>query len=317
MNSFPWTRSTHTGIDLGARWIKAVEIETDGSIVRTARLPRGKGPTNESESSRACKLLRRQGFGLRQVTLLASSNTLRRQVIRLPESTDPLRDDAIIRNQFGDQEGEPGEASTIGWWELPRSCRPSDGREALAFECDYSSTEAWLNGFDAEGIRVRALDTHSSAMARVATDQDCVVADLGWSRVGLTLVVGGLPVYERSDSASGMASLIAAEAERTARTSEQVEAQLRSRTSDQHLHALPNALNWARVISESISATSDYGVRRYGLENAPRIWLTGGGATPEISKTICTLLGEDSALDSTGVEVDLIGAWAAARRWAA
>lgn len=312
-----WLKPTSTGIDLGGRWIKAVELYSDGSVARSARLPRKPGAQDQDEASRLCELLRRQGFQLRTATILTGNGALRRQVIGLPEKADPVRDDAIIQNQLGDLQSEHGRRGAIGWWELPRSCRPSDGREALAVETDHASTASWLHGFDSQGVRVQGVDTHSSVFSRVAADQNCVIADLGWSGVGLTLVVGGLPVYERSDPASGLGSLIEAESTRTQRVTTQVEALLRSDASELGVLHLPGALSWARVIGESVTATADYGVRRYGLEGPLRVWLTGGGATPEVIETLGTLLGSDSVVGACGVDVDLIGAWAAARRWAA
>ncbi|MFT5422474.1 MAG: hypothetical protein ACI89L_000231 [Phycisphaerales bacterium] len=310
----PWHRATRTGIDLGTRWIKAVELNADGSVARCVRFPRGAEALDESEIARLCEILRRQGFTLRTVTLLAAQGSLRRQVVRLPDKPDPTRDDAIVRNQFAELEGEPGE---IAWWELPRSRRATDGREALAYEADHATTAALLGGFEAQGVRVRGIDTHSSAFTRAVGRGDCVVADLGWSRLGLMLAVEGLPVYERSDPAGGLESLVRAETERTERTGEQVESLIRNEDSDRGLLGLPGAMGWARTTAESITATADYAVRRYALAETPRVVLTGGGATEEVARALGGLIGLELEVAGGGVEADQFAALAAARRWAA
>jgi len=313
----PWHRTTRTGIDLGSRWVKAVELNADGSVARTARVPRGADTLDEREIARLCDVLRRQGFSLGSVNLLATHDALRRQVIRLPDKPDSARDDAIVRNHFADQEGGSGLDGPVGWWELPRSQRKTDGREALAYGADDNITGAWLRGFESQGVFVRAIDTHSSAFTRSLGDRDCVAADLGWSRLGLTLAVGGVPVYERAEAASGLDELVRAEAERTGRTCEQVELLMQNERSERALLGLPGAMGWARAVCESIAATADYAVRRYGLAEAPRVVLAGGGATEEVVQTFTSLFGAGYAVERAGTAADQFAALSAARRWAA
>jgi len=315
--NLPWHRTTRTGIDLGSRWIKAVELRADGSVAHRARLPRQGAVLDEREVSRLCEILRRQGFALGSVSLLAAHEALRRQVIRLPDKADAARDDAIVRNHFEGLDGVSEGPCEIAWWELPPSRRATDGREALAYAADPGMTGAWLRGFDAQGVVVRGIETHSSALTRAAGDRDCVVADLSWSRLGLTLTVGGLPVYERSESASGLDTLVRAEAERCGRTIDQIEALVRNEASERGLLGLPGAMGWARGVSDSITATADYAVRRYGLSESPRVLLTGGGATREITQTLGGLLDTACEVEFAGVEADQLAARSAARRWAA
>lgn len=298
-------RLTPIGLDVGTRWIKAVQLRRDRdgyAVAATARVQR----TAESdalegdEARRIAGVLMRQGFSGCEVALTVPGSKLHKSVMELPsrDSGAPLEQLARVELARG-AKCDPAQMESAVW-ALPGGGRAGEGTHMMGVACTRADALAMIDGAESAGLRVIALDTQATAQARACAMAPAkagagplwgalsMIVDLGWSRTDIALFVGDVLVYERSLDSAGLEH---AHCEITRRLGieDEVAAWLvehggMSAPTGAHdadkerllSEAVELVEDYARSIAGEVTTSQAYGGRRFGNGLTPRVLLLGG-----------------------------------------
>jgi Tfp pilus assembly PilM family ATPase len=211
------------GLDVGSRWIKAVQLRRARSgfeLAAALRLRRegaggaGGASLDAAESARVVGVLGRHGFIGRRVSLALPGRGLVRQVMDLPprESGAPL--DQIARAEMARAAKCTPEQMEATWWELPRGARGGETLQAMGVACAHSVADEVINAVESAGLSVIALDASIAATARACRGlldgrqptgvgqpvALAMIVDLGWRGATIGVFAGnnaGVLSYER------------------------------------------------------------------------------------------------------------------------
>jgi len=228
------------GIDVGARQIKAVQLSGAASsrrIEAAVVVPRT-GNDLKQEARHVADALAQGGFKGADIVLAVPSNTLLTGIFELPprDSGAPL--EQIARAELARMHKCDGRSFEMAYWDLPAPARVGAGTHVMAAACPHADANAFLDAFEAQGLRARRLEIHASAVARacraVLPDRGgiAVILDLGWSLARLVLLHKDVVVYERKLAKGALGSLVAAEAKGHDQSSDAVERLLIARGLD-------------------------------------------------------------------------------------
>lgn len=222
------------GLDLGARRVKAIQLEhgPDGPRIAAAAVaPRagsgaGGSVVTAAEVAGLSDLLYRTGFDGRHVVLAAPSARLLTGVMELPPRAADGRHqvpvEQIARMELARSHKIGPDTFEMGCWDLPPPHRNAKGTHLMAVGLPHAAAGALLDAFDPSGLRVRAIDVASGALARAcaaatastdgraggeASRQMTAFLDVGWGATMLTLVHRGAVIYDRALHDAGLAEL--------------------------------------------------------------------------------------------------------------
>lgn len=216
-----WMRSKRRGpigLDLGSRWIKAVQLSgAPGAwrIAAASMLPRPQSgePITSEEISRAAEVLARQGFTGEEVVVTVPNEKLICGILDMPPKDSGAPVDQIARAELASiHRIEPGNFE-MAWWELPLGGRGRESTRVMAAACPHAAAEEWIGLLAGGGFEVVALDTEAACISRLCgtmshSQSDVLpVLDLGWRAARLVLMHQGTIVYERRLSEAGLAPL--------------------------------------------------------------------------------------------------------------
>ena len=230
------------GLDIGERWIKAVQLSADASrihaVVSVARTPGENASLTAHECRRLVTILSRRGFLGRRAVVAVPSGAVMSSILELPPPTSPAPRHEIARTELADAHRRDPQAMEVDFWDIPAPARRTEGSPAMAAGCTHEDAERLLDPLERAGLRVEALDLPCWAVARLAaaapstSDHDSaalsdqtagqdhesghdseaaphaasIVAavDLGWSSATLILLHQGTVVYERNLPTAGL-----------------------------------------------------------------------------------------------------------------
>jgi Tfp pilus assembly PilM family ATPase len=202
------------GLDIGSRMIKAVQFgRARGRRVVTASVSIARARPGETidrdEVQRLSRVLSQQGFAGRQVVISAPGEHLMASVIDMPPRDSGAPYDLIASQEFARlQSQEPGQFE-VAWWDIPQPARSSSAK-VMAVGCAHVDTDPVLDLLIGCGFDVSAMDSGMCAAARACGGQIgspeniSAVLDLGWYSSRLGLIHGGVVVFDRTLSGSGM-----------------------------------------------------------------------------------------------------------------
>jgi Tfp pilus assembly PilM family ATPase len=207
------------GLDIGARRVKAVQLEPTapaagvgggapaGWRVATAtcvnRTAPGK-PLDAGEAARLVDTLDRLGFVGSRVVLAAPSDKLITGMLELPRAGGgqiPL--EQIARVELARNNKVAPESFEMGCWELPVPARAGKAVHVMAVGFPHADATQLLDLVERAGLDVVGVDARSCALARACaaavTRPPGITAllDLGWNAASLVLVYTGTIVYAR------------------------------------------------------------------------------------------------------------------------
>ena len=287
------------GLDVGSRWVKAVQIERARSsrrIVAAASLPRTRPGTamDEGEAARVMKALWRQGFSGMRVVLAVPPEKLLSGVMELPARASGVPLDEIARQELARSNRCEAGQIEMAWWELPGGARAAEGTHVMAVGCRHGDANALMDQFEAAGAEVVALDVQSPALARacgplLGTAQTLgAVVELGWNATQVLVLRGSVVVYERSMKEHGLGPLQASiqaklgvEADVVRAVVEKIGCGSASAPEYEDWEPADRARSLvsghAEGIAEEVKLSLAYAERRFG--SAPeRVLVTGGGS---------------------------------------
>jgi Tfp pilus assembly PilM family ATPase len=240
------TRSA-SGVDVGARSVKAVQFATDrvgdGSwrVAAVAEMPREAtpetpaagqpaAPQSQSQGATAAKVppltvaevrrlvatLERQGFEGSNVVLAVPNDRVYSSMLELPPRSSNAPLEQIARLEMARSHRLAPDAFEMGSWDLPAAARATRQTHVMAVACTHADAAALMDPFEAEGLTVTALDVKAAALARACApllDADAGgitgLVDLGWTSATLSLMHQGVVIYGRTLGDSGLHKLYA------------------------------------------------------------------------------------------------------------
>lgn len=307
------TSPTPIGLDLGARWIKAVQLAPGGStgpawrVVAAARVLRRGPELDARETSRIESILHRRGFSGSRVVLAAPADRLMSAELTLPPAASGAPLDQIARAELARVSRKDPASMEIGWWPVPPpgGSKPAESTHAMAVSCARAEIEQTLATFESLGLEVIAVDTPAWALTRGVSallsaesfrPELCAVLDMGWSRASLTIIRDAVPVYERTLPDLGVQS-IDAELRKTLQFNDEVCAHLIERVgvpgaagvtsmtkgsadpwSQEPGEGSRRVADYLHRVAAEVKASLSYLAHRYPAWPVDVMMCTGGGA---------------------------------------
>src|SRR5688572_9407291 len=203
------------GLDIGARRVKAVQLEQSGgsssgwrvaAVACVNRTAPGKLMAPD-EASRLWDTLDRLGFQGSRVVLAAPSDKLITGMLELPKA-GPIPLEQIARVELARTSKVAPESFEMGCWELPVPNRAGKHVHVMAVGYPHAEAAKLLDLVEHAGFDATALDVRSCALARacagIVSPPPGITAllDLGWASASLVLVYAGMVVYVRGLSES-------------------------------------------------------------------------------------------------------------------
>lgn len=234
-NMRPPRRRSPIGLDVGAKRVKAIQLEAGDAagtwrVVAAATTPRaGAGATGAlltaGEAAAIADLLYRAGFEGRRAVMAAPSGSVVQSVLDLPPRASQAPVEQIARLELARAHRCDPEAFEMGCWDLPAPNRPggqgpSKGTHLMAVALPHAAAASLLDPFEACGLRADALDIAPCALHRACTAVMAPpgaitgILDIGWDAAVLSLLHRGAIVYQRSLAEAGMGQLHAVVARR-------------------------------------------------------------------------------------------------------
>src|SRR3954453_16734348 len=172
---------TPIGLDLGAKRVKAIQLEhgPDGPRVAAAAVaPRagsgaGGSIVTGAEGAGLSHLLYRTGFEGWDVVLAAPAGQLMTGVMELPpraaDGKHPVPVEQIARMELARSHKIGPDTFEMGCWDLPPCNHPhrnGKGTHLMAVGLPHAAAGVLLDAFEPSGLRVRAIDVASCALSR-------------------------------------------------------------------------------------------------------------------------------------------------------
>lgn len=275
--TFPPPRRSPIGLDIGDRWINAVQLERAGAsrpwrIAASARFRRRDAELTDAEVGRIEQILHRLGFSGPRTVVAARPRALTSATITMPPASSGAPLDQIARAELARIARREVSAVEVGWWPVPA---PAGGRQhesthAMAAACARAEVEAIVARFEAAGLEIEAMDTPAWALARAARHmlrtegvrpEMCAVLDMGHGLATLVVLRDGVPVYERMLEDLGVGSL-EEELRKTHGVSEEVAAHIIERVGAPQARGVTSLVKgadpWTSESDEGSRAVGDY-----------------------------------------------------------
>jgi len=216
------------GVDVGGRHIKAAQlarasggrrIEAAASLPRSPRDP--DDPRIHREDVRRLRdVLAARGFRGRRVVLAIPADKLITGIMELPPRGSGAPIEQLARSELARMHRHDPQSFEMACWDLPSPARAGEATYVMAAACSHDDANALLDLFENEGLAVKGLEIHASAVARacgpVLDDVSGIVAilDIGWNLANLALLHQDAVVYERKLGKGGIGPLVSAIARR-------------------------------------------------------------------------------------------------------
>lgn len=207
------------GLELGSRWVKAVQLRGGRgrwAIAAAARFERpagAKAVPDADEAERLASVLDRQGFAGRRVTIVMPAALESAAPVQLPARGSGAPLDEIAAAQLAESARcEPADLC-CAWW--PRGEPAADGTiPAMAVGVRERDADALADALEAGGLEVGAIDARGVALARACAgcvgDPNAVTAvvSVGHSAALVVALHAGRPIFERVLPESGTRELV-------------------------------------------------------------------------------------------------------------
>jgi Tfp pilus assembly PilM family ATPase len=205
------------GLDIGRHSVKAVQLSgvRGGWRMSAAAMVPREDPSAElsaAEVHAVAQVLGRQGFVGNTVVVAAPGEKILGGILETPPASSGAPMEVIARTELAAMHRvEPG-GFEMACWELPGG-RGREGTRVMAAACPHAFAHPYLDLLEAGGLDVLAMDTESTASARMCASTAAgqlamlPLVDLGWSAARLMLLHQGTVTYERRLSELGLGSL--------------------------------------------------------------------------------------------------------------
>ncbi len=311
-------RRSAIGLDLGARRVKAVQLEAAPDAAKGWRVAAAAcvnraapgTPFDHTELARITDTLDRLCFVGNRVVLAAPSDKLITGMLELPR-TGQISLEQIARVELARTSKISPDAFEMGCWELPAQAKATKAAHVMAVGYAHAEAAKLLDLVESAGLDVAAVDVRPCALARACAGVIApppgitALLDLGWSSSSVVLVHMGMVVYVRDLCEAGMNRVYDDLAARLKLEPELVdylfsEVGLREAAESRDGPALPSEArgilsNYADGLVRDLLASFAYVARQYTDSSVSRLLLTGSGATvPGLAEHLTRELGQET-----------------------
>lgn len=297
----PGRRLSPIGLDVGSRFIKAVQFiraRSGPRLLALACVQRSSPDqaVSPSEAAALREVLSRQGFRGRSVVLSGPPGRLLTSVMELPPRSSGAPLDQIARIELARASNCPPDSIELAWWELPAGTRAQEGTHVFALGLRHADALAALDGLEAAGFEVRALDSGILGIARAcgkvgltADSQVTGILDLGWSATTVAVLLGSSLVYQRTLPETALAALHARLIDELKIDADAADFVLRrvglstelpedQRTWELLDDARAILADHFETVGSELRASLSYAARRYSATGSAGVIAAGGGA---------------------------------------
>ncbi len=282
--------ATIIGLDIGSAHVKAAQWQRAPGLggrwhLRAAAWPRLRsGDLDAEEASRISAVLARRGFVGGTAAVLAPAEKVRVEEIDMPAAAVGAGRAAVARMELARAcRIDPG-GFEFETWDLPRVGRPGEAAVG-ATVLVHSDADRLILPLQETGLVVAKIGSAASAFGELLGKSGATidtVADVGFSALSLTVMVGGACVYERRLAELGMHALIASVAESlnlsAARASRALEAVARQPGGALAASLAGPLRQFGSRVGEEILVSLEYASQRYPKAAEGRMLAVGGGA---------------------------------------
>lgn len=297
MANFSFATQSSIGIDIGTRYIRALQLQRVGGawrVLAAASVPRVQQQpiVSQEELARFVGVLDRQGFIGRQVVLAVPDQMLISGVLELPprQSGAPL--DTIAQMELARMHKRQPDSFKMAIWDMPDSARSTGATQVMAAGCDHKDAHQLLDLCEAVGLEVLALDTAAWSLVRACrplfkSDSEVgAILDLGWTSARLMVLYDGVIIYERIVAEGGLGSLHGSLIDRTGLdpkiVSHLIEETGITGTRDTDLPNSPELAatieSYLELLVQLIQESFSYASHRYRDAAGKRLLVVGGGS---------------------------------------
>lgn len=289
------------GIDLGSRAIKAVQMRFGGGrepmVIASAALLRkdSEAPIAIEDITRLAQVLSRRGFRGSDVVLAAPANRLESDMLELPARASGAPVDELASAEIARSAKLDAGAYEAACWDVPVARSGAGaGTSVLAVALRHEDAEALIAPFDLAGLKVRAIEPASCALARAleysakksgdgaGANERSIVAllDLGWHAGTVNLISDGQVLYQRALFECGVGPLYRQLAEKHGLDEEAADVVLCDTSAPEAAGAVVSSLIQAFVaqVAEEVSASLAFARHRYSGRKVNQAVLVGGGS---------------------------------------
>ena len=301
------------GLDLGAHLVKAVQLRhsADGwRLIAAASIPRASGAPGLSgvEAQRIRAVLDRRGFRGNEIVVAVPNDKLLTANLELPLRNPQMPFEQIARQEFARSVKQDMQSFEFAFWDLPLPARAAKATHVLAVGCTTAQSEPMLEGFDAAGFSVCAIDVEACALARACApllappEQITAILEIGWSSSRLSIVHRGIISYCRRLAGTGISTLRQSMAQQLELPDEVVEHLLNDGGALSGKHDENGVANQSRraicahadALIGEVTTSLSYAAHQYPDAAVSRVLLAGGGTMiPGISDYFAAQLGMD------------------------
>lgn len=290
------TGITSIGIDIGARYLKAVQLNGASNNHRleaatvVSRVDTGSElPLHELR--RFCEILARQGFEGKKVVLGLPPEMVMIEMLELPDRLSQTSVEKIVHMEFARTRREDPNSFEMCYWMLPTQTRSSETSHVLATGCRHKHANAILDLFDSCGLQVKSLDVQPFAQGRVCArifgdnTQIIGILDIGWCAARLILLHDQSIIYERTFQEAGLKSLQCRLQKRFGITEQMVERLVidaaQNTSDDPSRRSDVNSIiaSHVDIVKRELQVCLSYAAHRYARWTVDGLVLVGGGAS--------------------------------------
>jgi Tfp pilus assembly PilM family ATPase len=281
---------THTpiGLDIGTSWIKAAQWVRRDRVwrIRSAAWARRTpaAPWSESQADSVAQVLRRRGFTGSSIVLTAPGDKARVVEIEVPIEAIGAGRTAAARMEIARACRVEPSAFEFECWDLPKTGRSGDNALAASM-LPHFEADALVLHFAQAGLTTRRIAPPASAFGVLAgPDPDLITgfADLGASALTLTVLVGGVCVYERRLTELGLNLLVDTIAASFGLDRQHAERLLRATRVDPEsvsAKAVREACrSFGNRVGREIAVSCEYASHRFARATDGPVYALGGGA---------------------------------------
>lgn len=280
--------SSAIGLDIGSRCIKAAQWRRAGGrwTLRAAAWPR-RAPGRDLpalEAQRLAAVLRRRGFAGDLTVLVAPGDRARVAEFDLPAAAQGPGRRAAARMELARVCRLDPAAFEFELWDLPRAPRPGETAVAAAV-LPHADADAFVEPLQDAGLAIAAIapqsDVFRALLAAPARDAIDAVVDLGVSALALSVLVGGVCVYERRLPELAADELAKSVADACRLSADDAQRVLHAAGEGSFLasDAIAGPLRaFGAKVGDEIAVSLEYAAHRYPQASEGRMLAVGGGA---------------------------------------
>jgi len=285
------TNCSPIGVDVGERYIKAVQFSRSGgkwqiSAATGIKRDNQRADISGAEVCRLRKQLSESGFHGNRLVLAVPGDKLLTGIMELPPASSGAPMDMLARSELARMHKCDAQSFEMASWQLPAPARAANTTFVMGAACTHADADSLLDCFEAEGFVVERLEIQSQAMARAcgpllnASKGLAGILDLGWTAPRLVLLYNGVVIYQRKLPKSAYGAMVGELAGELGIDTAQVEKMLSGADQAQPRPEAANACleRYVAGIIEEMRIPLSYVSNQYPDAASDRLLLVGGGA---------------------------------------